>query len=1047
MADKAAQLRAKLKNIRAAQENAASSKAAAPKPDAVVSKAAVPKPHAAISKAAKPPPVAAASKAATPSSDAAASKAASGFKVRGAPRLVDSDDEVIDLDAEAEQKKSRRPTPNKPPPAKSQAGAPPAKSQAGVLPPAPARDKSAEVAAKAAVAAKVAVAANVAAVMGEESSPALARAMSRLGPMPLPPGARLATPAGPSVVRSHSSLVVEPSVPVGAEEAKDSHRVLTCGFLPHWEEEDLFRALEKHRIGSVVDARPAAAQATIAKVRQACASKGMTYDWQPMLSSAQSAAQTAAKAAVLMRLAAQGRGVATGGRKPCILFSGGSWRLCPARRDIAKELEKKGIDVFHISYCGQYLERHKEVSSAEEGKLEVETPQPATASGTSASSRSTASNMKTMPVAQPSLVRGPELLVPAADKVPEVAELQTVVIPPKDDKHRGTLIYLHPFKGSPLRYLDEAQIFAQNGVRLVFPSAPQLPITVLGGKQEASWYDYTSDNRGHSEDDVNELTLNVVRARLASLIEKEAALLGVGGHARLMIGGAAQGCAAALHAMLCHSTPLAAFVGICGHALWCTPPKGNSRQSLQFFACQGDNVIQWSWAQKTVERLQVHHKVTVYGPFLGLGHILDVDPTAEADWMRIACGRGLSLSGSFEPKQNYRKHALKQQAAPGLGDSAPPSKAPSLLGIAPALLGVRAANAQSAGIPASLTTGASSLEPNALAANGAVPKMSPPQSAPKLIPAAPLPSPSADDSDDEMDSFDPFAEPEIDVAEVNAAARKAEKEANESDTAALAADAVLARLQAENSREVEALLHIDLLFVAPRSKGAGAPPGQTAKATPRFLPTTPTPSLGQGFNPPGPKSFAAAPKGPPLPRGTLLRTQPKTVTSFEFLLPYSSGWLEEFERVLQASASGVGLSEQDFDPMVLVVRDAQGKLLDPEGDEPARSQFPLRAVYTGDAAWKGISPAMKAAPKFNAPPKLSGVHLISQFPKVGLDFGIVDVDAVPAKRVSAWDFLSGPILVPSPDVDASPIDDLDIAVVDDIDEAGEHLAKRQKLEV
>jgi len=695
---------------------------------------------------------------------AAAAKAASA-----AAAADDSDDEVIDLDEEEERKRVERENKTKAPPAR---------------PPASAAATAAQKAANAAAAA------NVAAVLGEESSPALARALSRLGAMPLPPGARAVPQAqaqGAGLVRSHSSLGLPPASPPTSEENKDSHRVLTIGYLPNWEEADLFRALETHGIGSVVDARPAAAQASIAVCRKTCSSKSMTYDWQPMLSNEQ---ENPAKKAVTMRLAAQGRGVAMGGRKPCILFSGGSWRLDPARRGVAKELESKNIEVYHISYCGQYLERHKEVSSAEVAQAEKAAPGIAAASARSApGGASSLGGAKAPPTAKASMVRGPEMLVKAADKVPEIPSLQTVVIPPKDDAHRGTLIYLHPFKSSPMRYLDEAQVFAQKGVRLVFPNAPILPITALGGKEESSWFDYTTDNRGMAEDGISEPTLAAIRARLADLIEKEAALLGDGGHARLMIGGAAQGCSAALDAMLRHSTPLAGFAGVCGHPLMCTPLKSSSRHSCQFFVCQDDKVVRWMWAQRSIERLNMHQKVTVHGPFSGLGHITDVDPVAEADWMRIACGRGLSLTGTFEPKADYKKYSLIKEVAP----------------VVPASV-VPAAKAQA--LPAAPPTAKTQAMPSAPSAKAQIPSGAP-------TPPSSAPPPSLG------------PRPKIGVS--SAAPKPGAKVASAASEAVLA-DRLMAQLQAENEREIEALQKAqDSSMLPPRSKMASAPP--TAKVS------------------------------------------------------------------------------------------------------------------------------------------------------------------------------------------------------------------------
>eukprot|EP00747_Dinoflagellata_sp_TGD_P098095 gnl/TRDRNA2_/TRDRNA2_167343_c0_seq1.p1 gnl/TRDRNA2_/TRDRNA2_167343_c0~~gnl/TRDRNA2_/TRDRNA2_167343_c0_seq1.p1 ORF type:complete len:239 (+),score=40.18 gnl/TRDRNA2_/TRDRNA2_167343_c0_seq1:55-717(+) len=151
--------------------------------------------------------------------------------------------------------------------------------------------------------------------------------------------------AGPSLacIMSERDRVPHPAAAVA---------VYTIGHPPNWREEELFYALAFQKIGSLIDARPAGGTVTVPQLRRRCAASGMTYNWQPILSSSSSSgsnvleASDGCAASGLTYAGARATLLfeAASCRRPCVLFSGAAWDDCPSRRRLACELRLKGMD-------------------------------------------------------------------------------------------------------------------------------------------------------------------------------------------------------------------------------------------------------------------------------------------------------------------------------------------------------------------------------------------------------------------------------------------------------------------------------------------------------------------------------------------------------------------------------------------------------------------------------------------------------------------------------------------------------------------------------
>lgn len=282
----------------------------------------------------------------------------------------------------------------------------------------------------------------------------------------------------------------------------------------------------------------------------------------------------------------------------------------------------------------------------------------------------------------------PPTLSAGATSCATVSHLECAEIAPRDGKHRATLIYLHPFGAGAAQYSDQAEKYALNGIRIVLPDAPRIPISCHSGRPAQSWYDYLVDHGGRSEDEICIETLASTRAQIHEVINREAALFGSSGITRIIIGGCGQGCGAALDAALQLQRSVAAFVGVAGHALSVTPVEGPHRNlRLHFFVGQDDDLVPWpgsvrSWAWPAVERLRESgHAVSVHGPFPGVGHHVPVH--TEVGWLRAVCEALPALpragAASMVPTSKAGPRGAPGAKRSALKRPAPPSEPPPAL--------------------------------------------------------------------------------------------------------------------------------------------------------------------------------------------------------------------------------------------------------------------------------------------------------------------------------------------------------------------------------
>ena len=107
---------------------------------------------------------------------------------------------------------------------------------------------------------------------------------------------------------------------------------------------------------------------------------------------------------------------------------------------------------------------------------------------------------------------------------------------------------------------NEIDLAAIGPVRYVFPSAPEMPVTINGGYVMRAWYDILGTQIDRHEDEAG---LRASAERVSALIDREIAR-GIPAH-RIVLMGFSQGCAMTLLTGLRYAERLAGLVALSGY--------------------------------------------------------------------------------------------------------------------------------------------------------------------------------------------------------------------------------------------------------------------------------------------------------------------------------------------------------------------------------------------------------------------------------------------------------------------------------------------------
>lgn len=187
---------------------------------------------------------------------------------------------------------------------------------------------------------------------------------------------------------------------------------------------------------------------------------------------------------------------------------------------------------------------------------------------------------------------------PLADPMLETHEVET------GGRVHSSVIWMHGLGASCHDFDDLVPLLATQGVRFVFPQAPQRPVTINGGMRMPAWYDILS-----LQDPPLREAPHDVEASLASIQELIAREQERGVPSqRVVVAGFSQGGAMALHALLHHDAPLRGAMVLSAYLL--RPDRfearhtANAKNSVLFCHGTQDEVVPLELGKSAFSRLQ-----------------------------------------------------------------------------------------------------------------------------------------------------------------------------------------------------------------------------------------------------------------------------------------------------------------------------------------------------------------------------------------------------------------------------------------------------------
>ena len=188
--------------------------------------------------------------------------------------------------------------------------------------------------------------------------------------------------------------------------------------------------------------------------------------------------------------------------------------------------------------------------------------------------------------------------------------------------HTHTLILLHGLGDTGNGWADlELPAGELRGLKLVFPTASERPVTLNGGMSMTAWSDIRSLSALEAEEDAAGFAASA--SYVHSLIAAEVAA-GIP-HSRIFLAGFSQGGAVALHVGLRTAQPLA---GVLGLSTWLPLEKdypaalGEGAAATPFLLLHGtaDQVVRTQYGQQSYARLQELGVSAEMKLYRGMGH-------------------------------------------------------------------------------------------------------------------------------------------------------------------------------------------------------------------------------------------------------------------------------------------------------------------------------------------------------------------------------------------------------------------------------------------
>lgn len=197
--------------------------------------------------------------------------------------------------------------------------------------------------------------------------------------------------------------------------------------------------------------------------------------------------------------------------------------------------------------------------------------------------------------------------------------MTTPVILPATAKHTATLIFFHGLGDTGHGWASSLRAIQAPHVKIICPTAPDMPVTLNAGFRMPSWFDLRSLDSNTPEDEDG---ICKAASMVHSLVGKE--IDGGIPSNRIAVGGFSQGGALAIFSALTFVQPLAGIIGL---SCWLPlhrkfPAEAVGNKETPLLQCHGncDPVLPYKWGQLSASILKQFMPHTEFKTYNGLMH-------------------------------------------------------------------------------------------------------------------------------------------------------------------------------------------------------------------------------------------------------------------------------------------------------------------------------------------------------------------------------------------------------------------------------------------
>eukprot|EP01061_Rhynchopus_euleeides_P029937 TRINITY_DN4958_c1_g2_i1.p2 TRINITY_DN4958_c1_g2~~TRINITY_DN4958_c1_g2_i1.p2 ORF type:complete len:264 (+),score=93.39 TRINITY_DN4958_c1_g2_i1:63-794(+) len=205
-----------------------------------------------------------------------------------------------------------------------------------------------------------------------------------------------------------------------------------------------------------------------------------------------------------------------------------------------------------------------------------------------------------------------------------VPAMKDVVLPNREE-HAATLIFMHGLGDTGAGWEEPMRVMssAMPSLKIVLPSAPELPVTLNGGMLMPAWYDIAGLGSRANERCTG---IDESAKRITELVSSEMDAAGQSG--KVLLCGFSQGGAMALYTGLHMSDPRIAGIGALSSYLPCPSKfteRAQQRKDIPLLMCHGaqDGVVHLKWAEESRDTMQESGYTVDFNTYEGMDHELN----------------------------------------------------------------------------------------------------------------------------------------------------------------------------------------------------------------------------------------------------------------------------------------------------------------------------------------------------------------------------------------------------------------------------------------